>query len=363
MFSATDHAMMSQALRLAAQGLYTTSPNPRVGCVIVKDGVIIGQGAHLRAGEPHAEVHALQQAGAQAHGADVYVTLEPCSHFGRTPPCADALLRAGVRRVVAAMQDPNPKVAGAGLARLKAQGVDVVSGLMAAEAEALNPGFISRMTRNRPYVRTKVAASLDGRTALANGESKWITGEDARRDVQHWRARSCAILTGVGTVLADDPQMNVRELDISRQPLRVIVDSQLRTPANARVLQDNNVLIAYSHATDARIETLRTSGASLIPLPDDTGSVSLEKLLAHLAELQINEVLVEAGQQLNGALVDQQLVDELILYYAPVLMGADARGMFAMSPLASMAAKIQLDIMDIRTVGADLRVQARRLKN
>ena len=363
MFSATDHAMMSQALRLAAQGLYTTSPNPRVGCVIVKDGVIIGQGAHLRAGEPHAEVHALQQAGAQAHGADVYVTLEPCSHFGRTPPCADALLRAGVRRVVAAMQDPNPKVAGAGLARLKAQGVDVASGLMVAEAEALNPGFISRMTRNRPYVRTKVAASLDGRTALANGESKWITGEDARRDVQHWRARSCAILTGVGTVLADDPQMNVRELDIGRQPLRVIVDSQLRTPANARVLQDNNVLIAYSHATDARIETLRTSGASLIPLPDDTGRVSLEKLLAHLAELQINEVLVEAGQQLNGALIDQQLVDELILYYAPVLMGADARGMFTMSPLASMAAKIQLDIMDIRTVGADLRLHARRLKN
>jgi diaminohydroxyphosphoribosylaminopyrimidine deaminase/5-amino-6-(5-phosphoribosylamino)uracil reductase len=362
MFTATDHAMMSQALKLAAQGLYTTTPNPRVGCVIVKDGVIVGQGAHLRAGEPHAEVYALREAGAQAHGADVYVTLEPCSHFGRTPPCADALLKAGVRRVIAAMQDPNPKVAGTGLAKLKAQGIEVASGLMAAEAQALNPGFISRMTRNRPYVRTKVAASLDGRTALANGESKWITGEDARRDVQHWRASSCAILTGVGTVLADDPLMNVRELDIGRQPLRVIVDSQLRTPGNARVLQDRNVLIAYANATDARIDALRTAGAALIRLPDDTGRVSLERLLGHLAELQINELLVEAGQQLNGALVDQQLVDELVLYYAPILMGADARGMFALSPLASMTAKIHLDIMDIRTIGVDLRLQARLLK-
>src|SRR5674476_937804 len=231
-----DYSFMTQALCLAERGLYSTMPNPRVGCMLVKAGKIIGEGWHERAGEPHAEVLALRQAGENARGADVYVTLEPCSHHGRTPPCAEALIAAGVKRVMAAMQDPNPKVAGSGLAMLKAQGIAVASGLMEPQARELNPGFISRMTRNRPLVRSKIAASLDGRTALANGVSQWISGEAARQDVQHWRARSCAVLTGINTVLADDARLNVREIETQRQPLRVVLDSKLRMPLTARIL-------------------------------------------------------------------------------------------------------------------------------
>jgi diaminohydroxyphosphoribosylaminopyrimidine deaminase/5-amino-6-(5-phosphoribosylamino)uracil reductase len=363
MFTPADHQYMAQALRLAEQGLYTTAPNPRVGCVIVKDGVVIGEGAHLRAGEPHAEVMALRAAGKQApekiYGADVYVTLEPCSHHGRTPPCADALINAGVKRVVAAMQDPNPQVAGSGLARLAASGIEVASGLMEAQARELNPGFISRMTRGLPYVRSKIAASLDGRTALANGVSQWITGEAARLDVQHWRARSCAIMTGVCTVLADDPNMNVRTLDIGRQPLRVVVDSRLRISPQANILKGGNTLVAYASDPDNKAPALQQAGAELLLLPDAGGRVHLKNLLQELAKREINEILVEAGQGFNGALLEQNLIDEFLLYYAAVLMGGEAKGMFAMPALTEMSQRTQLEIMDLRQVGSDIRLRAR----
>jgi diaminohydroxyphosphoribosylaminopyrimidine deaminase/5-amino-6-(5-phosphoribosylamino)uracil reductase len=364
MFTTQDHQWMAQALQLAEQGLYTTTPNPRVGCVIVKNGVVIGTGAHLKAGEPHAEVHALRRARDNApdqiKGADVYVTLEPCSHHGRTPPCSDALIKAGIKRVILAMQDPNPKVVGAGLARLQAHGIEVASGLMETQARELNIGFISRMTRQSPYVRAKVAASLDGRTALAHGESKWITGEPARQDVQHWRARSCAILTGIGTVLADDPQMNVRTIDIGRQPLRVIVDSYLRIAANAKILQ-GDALVAYTDAPQARIDELEAAGVKLIKLADTQGKVCLKSLLSHLAELGINELMVEAGQTLNGALLQQKLVDELVLYYAPVLLGNQARGMFDLPNFTDMEQRVSLQVKDTRQFGADIRIIAKPL--
>lgn len=363
-FSADDHRYMAQALRLAETGLYTTSPNPRVGCVIVKDGRIVGEGAHLQAGGPHAEVHALRAAGALARGAEAYVTLEPCSHFGRTPPCADALLAAGVSRVVAAMQDPNPQVAGQGLARLAAQGVAVASGLMQTQAEALNPGFISRMTRQRPLLRSKIAASLDGRTALANGTSKWITGPAARVDVQHWRARSCAMLTGIGTVLADDPQLNVRELpylstELARQPLRVVVDRNLSIPLNARILQDDSALVVYATDPYQRAVALEAAGAELLISNDGHGRVDLRALMTALAQRGINEVLVEAGQGLNGALLQQGLIDELLLYQAPLLLGSDGRGMFAIPALTEMQQRAQLEILETRQLGVDLRIHAR----
>lgn len=364
MFTAADHEFMTRALRLAEQGIYTTMPNPRVGCVIVKNDKIIAEGVHLRAGEPHAEVHALRMAGESAHGADIYITLEPCSHHGRTPPCADALIKAGVRRAVAAMQDPNPKVAGSGLAHLAAHGIETACGLMQAQAEALNPGFISRMRHSRPFVRSKIAASLDGKTALANGVSQWITGEAARKDVQHWRARSCAILTGVSTVIADDPLMSVRltelvEIRQGRQPLRVVLDSRLKIPAQAKILQDSNVLIAYAADPNARAEGLRRAGAELLQLPDLNGRVCLESLMRALAAREINEVLVEAGSALNGALLDLNLIDELLMYYAPVLLGDTAKGMFSIAALTEMHQRKPLEILDIRQTGRDIRIRAK----
>jgi diaminohydroxyphosphoribosylaminopyrimidine deaminase/5-amino-6-(5-phosphoribosylamino)uracil reductase len=363
---------MTLALRLAEQGLYTTQPNPRVGCVVVKNNQIIGQGAHLKAGEPHAEVFALKEAGAAAKDADVYVTLEPCNHHGRTPPCVDALINAGVKRVVVAMQDPNPLVAGNGIKRLQARGIQVEIGLMEKESLALNPGFVLRMTHGRPYVRSKIAASLDGRTALKNGKSLWITGEAARMDVQHWRAQSCAIITGIGTVLSDNPSMNVRLGDltsphITRQPLRVIVDSNLQTPADSKMLgaemmQASPVIIAY--ATDARnkANALMTTGAELLHLPDANGRVDLKVLLSHLARRGVNEVLLEAGQGLNGAFLHADLVDEFIFYYAPKLMGVDAKGMFAIPELTEMTQAIELQILDVRQVGVDIRLRAKPVR-
>ena len=363
MLATDDHRFMGQALQLAERGLYTTTPNPRVGCVIVKDGVVVGEGAHLRAGEPHAEVFALRQAGELANGADVYVTLEPCSHHGRTPPCANALIIAGVKRVVVAMQDPNPRVAGSGIALLRAQGIEVEVGLLQAKAEALNPGFISRMTRGLPYVRSKIAASLDGRTALSNGESKWITGETARADVQHWRACSCAIMTGVCTVLADDPQMTVRTLDIGRQPLRVVADSRLRISPDAKILQGGNVLLAYATDPDNKLKALQQTGVELLQLADSEGRVCLPSLLRALAERQINEVMVEAGQGFNGALLQQNLIDEYILYYAPIIMGSDAKGMFAIPALTDMQQRTELEILELSQVGDDIRLRARPKKS
>ena len=362
-FTAADHEYMSLALHLAEQGLYTTTPNPRVGCILVNAGKIIGQGAHLKTGEPHAEIMALRDAEARfpelIQGADAYVTLEPCSHFGRTPPCADALIKSGVKRVVAAMQDPNPQVAGEGLARLAATGIEVHHGLMETQARELNAGFISRMTLKRPFVRTKIAASLDGRTGLANGESKWITGEAARQDVQHWRARSCAILTGIGTVLADNPEMNVRSIPNARQPLRVVVDSQLRISLDAKILQGSNTLIAYVADPGNKADTLRKLGVGLINCAADNNKVCLKQLLSHLAELGINEVMIEAGQTLNGALLALNLVDEFVLYYAPTLLGSDARGMLAIPTLERMQDRHELSIIDVRQFGQDIRVRAK----
>jgi diaminohydroxyphosphoribosylaminopyrimidine deaminase/5-amino-6-(5-phosphoribosylamino)uracil reductase len=362
MFTAADHAYMTQALRLAERGLCTTMPNPRVGCVIVKDGAIVGEGWHARAGEPHAEVFALRQAGVRAQGADVYVTLEPCSHFGRTPPCARALLDAGVRRVVAAMEDPNPRVSGNGLRVLREGGIDAAAGLMEAESRKLNPGFIARMTRGLPWVTIKVAASLDGRTALSNGASKWITGAAARSDVQHQRARSCAILTGIGTVLADDPQMTVREFGIGRQPLRVVVDSRLRMPADAVILQGGNTLVACLAGQETRAHALRALGVEVLELPEAGGHVCLASLMRELARREINEVLVESGATLNGALLREALADELLLYYAPALLGGDARGMFDFPPLAAMAQRINLQVLGVDRVGEDIRIRARPCK-
>lgn len=357
-----NEAYMRRALALAERGLYTTTPNPRVGCVIVQGDRIVGEGAHLRAGEHHAEVDALRQAGDLSRGADVYVTLEPCSHYGRTPPCANALIQAGVKRVFAAMQDPNPDVAGSGLKLLEAAGIEVHAGLLQPEAEALNPGFISRMTHGMPYVRSKIAASLDGRTALANGASQWITGEAARTDVQHWRARSCAILTGSATVRHDDPQMTVRSLDIGRQPLRVVADSRLGISPHARILTDGNALVAYASDPDGKAEILRAAGVELVHLGDAQGRVCLSSLLRALAARGINEVLVEAGEGLNGALLQHDLIDECLFYYAPVLMGSSAKGMFDIPALTEMAQRKHLEILDVRRIGPDLRVQARRQK-
>ncbi|MES2637790.1 MAG: bifunctional diaminohydroxyphosphoribosylaminopyrimidine deaminase/5-amino-6-(5-phosphoribosylamino)uracil reductase RibD [Pseudomonadota bacterium] len=369
MFTASDHVYMTRALQLAEQGLYTTSPNPRVGCVIVKNGKIVGEGAHLKSGEAHAEVSALRQAGEIAKGATAYVTLEPCSHTGRTPPCAEALLKAGISRVIAAMVDPNPIVAGNGLAYLQAHNVEVATGLMAAQALALNPGFNSRMSRNLPYVRCKIASSLDGKTALNNGRSQWITSEAARLDVQKWRAQSCAILTGIGTILNDDPAMTVRSLGhdtqySGRQPLRVIVDSQLRISPQAKILQGGNTLIAYAQIvqnpelTD-KITQLLATGAQLLCIPDANNKVCLKTLLSHLARLQINEVLVEGGESLNGALLAQHLIDELLIYYAPKLMGNAAKDLFAMQAFEQMNQAIALEVLELRQIGCDIRLRAK----
>ncbi len=370
MSDAADHAFMARALRLAARGLYTSDPNPRVGCVLVRDGSVVGEGWHKRCGGPHAERVALAAAGPAARGATAYVTLEPCCHHGKTPPCTDALIANGVARVVVAMVDPNPLVAGQGLALLGAAGVAVESGVMETPAKALNPGFVKRMAQGLPYVRCKLAASLDGRTAMPNGESRWISSEEARRDVQFLRARSSAILTGVGTLLADDPSLNVR-LDpgdlpwlepgaAARQPLRVVVDSGLRTPARARILSLPGAnLIACVDSPVERAAALESAGAGVLVCPDDGGRVDIKSLLRHLASLEMNELLIEAGPTLAGAFVAAGLVDELILYLAPHLMGDAARGLFCLPAVRAMAERIPLRLTDVRAIGSDWRLTAR----
>lgn len=358
-FSAVDHGMMARALQLAERGLWTTSPNPRVGCVLVRDGEIVGEGWHEKAGEPHAEVHALRAAGDKARGAIAYVTLEPCSHHGRTPPCAEALIAAGVSRVVAAMTDPNPLVAGQGLALLQAAGIATASGLLENEARELNIGFVSRMTRGRPWLRLKAAASLDGKTALNNGLSQWITGPDARRDGHAWRARACAILTGIGTVRDDDPQLNVRDVATTRQPLRVVVDSKLETPLTAKILRGGPVLIAGAVDDEKRTELLRAAGAEVVILPNPQGKVELKDLLEELGRRGVNEVHAEAGFKLNGSLLREGLVDELLLYLAPCLIGHQASGLFNLPELTSLDGKQRLAIRDLRQVGSDIRLIAR----
>lgn len=358
--SAADHAFMARALHLARRGLYSTAPNPRVGCVIVRDGNVIGEGWHEKAGLPHAEAVALAALpGMQARGATAYVTLEPCSHFGRTPPCADALVNAGLARVVVAMQDPNPLVAGQGLAKLNAAGIEVVSGLLQDEATDLNIGFVSRMTRGRPWLRLKVAASLDGKTALNNGVSQWITGPGARRDAHAWRARSCAILTGIGTVRDDNPRLTVREVQTTRQPLRVVIDSRLETPPDAAVLEGGNVLIAAAQDDAARSAALRARGAEILMLPNTQGKVELVDLMQELGRRGINEVLAEAGTRLNGSLLREGCVDELLIYQAPILLGDLARGMFGLTELADLAGARHLNVIERRMVGTDCRIRAR----
>ncbi|WP_417533515.1 bifunctional diaminohydroxyphosphoribosylaminopyrimidine deaminase/5-amino-6-(5-phosphoribosylamino)uracil reductase RibD [Marinobacterium stanieri] len=368
-FSADDHRWMARALQLAEQGLYTTDPNPRVGCVIVKDGELIGEGAHLKAGEPHAEVHALRMAGDQAQGATAYVTLEPCSHHGKTPPCAEALVKAGVGRVVAAMQDPNPLVAGRGLARLQDVGIDTAHGLLESQARALNPGFISRMERWRPHVRLKLASSLDGRTAMQSGESQWITGAAARSDVQRLRARSSAVLTGVDTVLMDNASLTVRAAQLGlpdaeaeraaeRQPLRVVLDSQLRLPASTAMLSlPGSTLVATAQPDNQPSAiALSASGAQVLSLPGADGRVDLNALLSWLAQhAQCNELLIECGATLAGSVLSEGLVDELVLYMAPTLLGSSARPLFEL-PLDEMAQQYRLQLTDRRQLGDDLRL-------
>ena len=358
-FSAVDHSMMARALRLAERAMWTTTPNPRVGCVLVRDNWIVGEGWHEKAGEPHAEVHALNAAGRRARGATAYVTLEPCSHHGRTPPCAEALIAAGISRVVVAMTDPNPLVAGKGLALLAAAGIETACGLLETEARELNIGFVARMTRGRPWLRLKAAASLDGKTALNNGLSQWITGPDARRDGQRWRARACAILTGIGTVRDDDPLLNVRDLETTRQPLRVVVDSKLDTPLTARILQGGPSLIVGAVENAEKIELLRSTGAEVLIFPNAAGKVELKDLLDELGRRGINEVHAEAGFKLNGSLLREGLVDELLLYLAPCLIGHDASGLFNLPELTSLDQKRQLKIRDLRQVGENIRILAR----
>ena len=357
-FNEFDRLAMARALELAARGLATTHPNPRVGCVIAVDGKIIGEGWHERAGEAHAEVMALAAAGTAAAGSTVYVTLEPCSHFGRTPPCADALIKARVARVVFAIDDPNPRVAGAGALSLRETGIEVQSGLMAGKAEEINVGFLSRMRRARPWVRIKLAMSLDGRTALANGASRWITGEAARADVQQWRARSSAILTGIGTVLADDPRLDVRLGSTERQPLRVILDSRLRTPPQARILAKPGETLLFSVVDEpARRSALERQGVKIEKLAH--APLDLGQMLSRLAELEINEVLVEAGPTLAGAFLQGGFADELLLYIAPLILGPQARALVQLPELADLAQGRRFTMIDTCAIGPDLRLQLR----
>jgi len=357
-FTPADHAHMAEALALAARGLYTTTPNPRVGAVVVRDGAVVGRGFHERAGGPHAETIALAEAGERARGATAYVTLEPCSHHGRTPPCADALVAAGVSRVVAAMADPNP-LAREGADRMRAAGVAVEIGLMEAESRELNIGFISRVARGRPWVRLKVAASLDGRTALAGGESQWITGAEARRDGHRWRARACAILTGIGTVKDDDPRLTVRDIETPRQPLKVVVDSKLEVSPRAKLFASGAVLVVAAVADRDRIARLAEVGAEVIVMPNAAGKVDLAALMVELARRELNEVHVEAGTKLNGSLVSAGVVDEVLLYLAPSLIGDSGRGMFNLPAPASLAARTHLAVRDVTRIGDDVRVIAR----
>ncbi len=350
---------MAHALALAERGLATTTPNPRVGCLIVRDGEVVGEGWHKRAGAPHAEIVALAMAGDRAHGATAYVTLEPCSHFGRTPPCADALIDAGIARVVAAMADPNPLVSGRGLERLRASGVVTETGLLEDAARELNIGFVSRMTRGRPWVRLKAAATLDGKTALNNGRSQWITGPAARRDGHAWRARACAILTGIGTVRDDDPSLTVREVPCERQPLRILVDSRLEVPESARILDGGNCLVVTATDDAARVEKLSARGIETLHMPNDGGKVDLPALLQELGSRGLNEVHVEAGSRLNGSLLSEGCVDEWLFYFAPMIVGNRAQGLFDFPELTALDQATRMQVRDLRMLGPDLRILAR----
>jgi diaminohydroxyphosphoribosylaminopyrimidine deaminase/5-amino-6-(5-phosphoribosylamino)uracil reductase len=353
-----DERYMRRALDLAARGLNSTDPNPRVGCVIVREDRIVGEGWHERAGEPHAEVNALRAAGAAADGATVYVTLEPCSHTGRTPPCASALVAARVRRVVYAVGDPNPRVNGAGAAALRDAGIEIAGGVLGSEARALNPGFFKRLLTGLPWVRVKLGASLDGRTALANGESRWITGKAARQDGQRYRARSSVVLSGSGTVLADDPALNVRIEDATRQPMRVLLDSSLRVPPTSRMFDREGPALVFTASEDAgRRAELERRGVRVETIARaDHGGLQLEPVMRRLAQMEANEVWVEAGARLAGALLRAQLVDELIVYLAPSLLGPQARALAELPQITQLEQRLQLEFTECTPIGADLRL-------
>jgi diaminohydroxyphosphoribosylaminopyrimidine deaminase/5-amino-6-(5-phosphoribosylamino)uracil reductase len=351
-FTAFDHAIMARALALAERGLYTATPNPRVGCVLTQGETIVGEGWHEETGGPHAEVAAIGQAGTRAAGATLYVNLEPCSHQGRTPPCTDLIQKNKIHRVIAAMLDPNPKAAHGG-ARLAAAGIAFEHGLKEAEAKELNIGFVSRMTRGRPWVRMKIAATLDGRTALASGKSQWITGPEARKDGHRWRARACAILTGIGTVKADDPRLTVRDVDTPRQPLRVVVDSRLEIPEKARVMDGGSTLVFCA------VDSERKLKAEIQKLPNPNGKVELPQMLEELARRGVNELHVEAGFRLNGSLVREGCVDEFLIYLNPSFLGDAAQGMVDLPAFDGLDKRPRLKIQSLERIGDDIRILAR----
>ncbi|EIJ43690.1 riboflavin biosynthesis protein RibD [Beggiatoa alba B18LD] len=365
-----DQYYMARALHLAERGLWSTDPNPRVGCVIVRDGEIVGEGWHEVAGEPHAEIYALQMAKEKAQGATCYVTLEPCCHHGRTPPCTDALIKAGITRVVAASTDPNPIVASKGIEQLNKAGIVVNVGVLGAQAEQLNAGFFMRMRRNRPYIRCKLAMSLDGRTAMASGESQWITSQDARRDVQGLRARSSAVMTGAGTILADNPRLSVRESElpqhlykpkIIRQPIRAIVDAHLSCMPPAHIFDKSSQTIVFTASRNETIKAMLTeAGAHVLSLPrGTTGDIDLQEMCYRLAtDYHVNELLLETGATLSGSMLKAGLIDEIVIYMAPVLMGNKARGLFNLPEIELMKQRLNLHITDIRAVGCDWRITA-----
>ena len=359
MFSAEDHAFMSRALALAERGRNTATPNPNVGCVIVKGGRAVGEGWHERAGEAHAEVRALESMRESPEGSTAYVTLEPCSHHGRTPPCAEALVAAKLVRVVCALEDPNPQVRGRGIAKLREAGIRADVGLMAREAEEAHRGFLTRMRTGRPWMRIKAAASLDGRIALANGASRWITSEAARRDVHALRARSCAMLTGIGTVRHDDPELTVRLVPCSRQPRRVLIDHRLEVPLSAKILQGEPPIIVTVSDDPGRRAALEARGAEVVRVPGDGRKADLAALAQFLGSRGFNEVTVETGGKLMGSLVRSGVIDELVLYLAPMLLGDDAQGLFAMGELVRLEEAPRLRITDVRNVGEDIRITAR----
>ena len=358
--SAADHHHMARALQLARRGLCTTHPNPRVGCVIARGGEVVGEGWHRWTGGPHAEIHALREAGELARGATLYLTLEPCCHQGRTPPCTRAIIGAGIARAVVAMRDPNPLVAGGGIEALRKAGIEVTTGVGERPARALNRGFVRRMETGRPWITLKVAASLDGRTAMASGESRWITSEPARMDVHRMRARSSAILTGSGTVLADDPALTARMEGVERQPLRVILDSHLSVPREARVFSPpGETLVLTVVAAGEEKARLEKENVAVVTLPGKEGMVDLEAALDELGAREVNELMVEAGAVLSGGLLRRNLVDEIVLYQAPDLMGSAARSMFDLPGLERMADRLRFEYVDVRRVGRDLRLTLR----
>lgn len=365
--SVDDMRFMARAIQIARKGLYTTHPNPRVGCLLVKDAEIVGQGYHLRAGEPHAERNALADAGNRAYGSTAYVTLEPCCHHGRTPPCTEGLIQAGIKRVVIAMLDPNPLVAGKGKKKLIEMGIAVDTGVLESQARALNPGYIKRMVEGLPFVRCKLAMSLDGRTAMASGESQWITTTAARQDVQRLRAHSSAIMTGAGTVVADNPALNVRnsppgseESPPLQQPLRVVLDPQLTISPNAKILQKPGTCLVVSSVNkiDAAAK-LSAAGAEVVTLAGSEEQIALEPLLKFLATKEVNEVLIESGSTLAGSALAEGLIDELIIYAAPHIMGDSAQGLFHLPQLTKMEQRIELRLKDLRMVGQDIRIIAK----